>query len=260
MNKYLEKLATVVDMDGSFPKEQRDLASRANKAKPVNPEFKPSPKIKSGIPTTKFTGSKNKVLKRVAIGGAIAAKAGASIYAYNKVKDHLAKKEQEKTAAVLQPGMNTTPNIHKSHKTDIAETGTIAASGAVTGEVGHSIMKRIGEKGAKGVANAAKAVGKDSLKTRAGRMGIVGGLGVLGDYAAVKINKNLFGGQQKEAQIEIKKQNRGKLHQKLGIPQGKKIGNGKLNSVKNQAKHSGNVKLEREVVFAQNAKKWNHGK
>jgi hypothetical protein len=33
-----------------------------------------------------------------------------------------------------------------------------------------------------------------------------------------------------------------------------------LGSAKAQAKKSGDVKLEREIVFAQNAKKWNHGK
>lgn len=52
--------------------------------------------------------------------------------------------------------------------------------------------------------------------------------------------------------IHIKKENRGLLHKKMGIPQGKKIGEGALSVEKSKAKKTHNVKLLREVVFAQN--------
>lgn len=63
---------------------------------------------------------------------------------------------------------------------------------------------------------------------------------------------------EKIAKIEINPANKGLLHKKLGISQGKKIGEGKLEETAARAKASGDTKLEREAVFAENAKKWNH--
>lgn len=57
--------------------------------------------------------------------------------------------------------------------------------------------------------------------------------------------------------ININPANKGLLHEKLGIPQKKKIPAGTLAKKKASAKKSGDTKLLREVVFAQNAKKWN---
>jgi hypothetical protein len=54
--------------------------------------------------------------------------------------------------------------------------------------------------------------------------------------------------------IKVKK---GLLHEKMGIADDKKIPEGKLNKEEGKAKASGNEKLEKEVVFAKNAKKWN---
>lgn len=64
---------------------------------------------------------------------------------------------------------------------------------------------------------------------------------------------------EKLAGIKIDPANKGLLHKKLGISQGKKIGEGTLEAEKSKAKASGNTKLEREVVFAENAKKWHKG-
>lgn len=58
--------------------------------------------------------------------------------------------------------------------------------------------------------------------------------------------------------IEIKPSQKGLLHEKMGIPKGKKIGMGDLMKTKNRAKQMGDTKLEKEAVFAQNAKSWNH--
>jgi hypothetical protein len=64
---------------------------------------------------------------------------------------------------------------------------------------------------------------------------------------------------EKIAKIEIKPANKGLLHKKMGIGQGKKISEGSLEAEKAKAKASGNTKLEKEVVFAENAKKWHKG-
>lgn len=50
----------------------------------------------------------------------------------------------------------------------------------------------------------------------------------------------------------IKPANKGKLHAALGVPQGTKIGSAKLVAAKQKAKATGNGKLMKEVVFAQN--------
>jgi hypothetical protein len=55
--------------------------------------------------------------------------------------------------------------------------------------------------------------------------------------------------------IKVKK---GLLHEKMGIADDKKIPEKKLEKEKGSAKKEGNEKLEKEVVFAENAKKWHH--
>jgi hypothetical protein len=58
--------------------------------------------------------------------------------------------------------------------------------------------------------------------------------------------------------IKIKPSHKGLLHKAMGISKGKKIPSGKLAKAKTAAKKSGNVKREKQIVFAQNAKKWKH--
>ena len=58
--------------------------------------------------------------------------------------------------------------------------------------------------------------------------------------------------------IKINPAHKGMLHEAMGIAKSKSIPGAKLAAVKVRAKKSGNVKLEREAVFAQNAKKWKH--
>jgi hypothetical protein len=55
--------------------------------------------------------------------------------------------------------------------------------------------------------------------------------------------------------IRIKPANRGKLTKKVGK---KGLTTSALSKEKTAAKKSGNTKLEKEIVFAQNAKKWKH--
>ena len=50
----------------------------------------------------------------------------------------------------------------------------------------------------------------------------------------------------------IKPSHRGMLHHALGVPEGEKIGAGRLMAAKAKAKRAGNGKLRKEVVFAQN--------
>lgn len=63
---------------------------------------------------------------------------------------------------------------------------------------------------------------------------------------------------KKKLSIHIKKKNQGLLSKKMGIPQKDNIPSSSLSKEKAHAKESGNTKLEKEVVFAQNAKKWHH--
>jgi hypothetical protein len=63
---------------------------------------------------------------------------------------------------------------------------------------------------------------------------------------------------EKIAKIQIDPTNKGLLHKKMGVPEGKKLSASSLETKKEEAKRTGNTKLEREVIFAQNAKKWNH--
>jgi hypothetical protein len=58
--------------------------------------------------------------------------------------------------------------------------------------------------------------------------------------------------------IAIKKSHEGLLHREKGVPEGKPI---PASDLKMPAGHSVNaLKLKRQIVFAKNAKKWNHSK
>ena len=58
--------------------------------------------------------------------------------------------------------------------------------------------------------------------------------------------------------IHIKPSHKGMLHEALGIAKDKKIPANRLKNIKARAKKSGNTKLEKQAVFAENAKKWHH--
>lgn len=63
---------------------------------------------------------------------------------------------------------------------------------------------------------------------------------------------------EKIAKIAIKPSHEGLLHKDLGVPAGEKIPADKLSAAKEAAKKSGDVAEEKRIVFAENAKKWNH--
>lgn len=54
---------------------------------------------------------------------------------------------------------------------------------------------------------------------------------------------------------DIKKSHRGLLHRALGIPQGQKIPLSRLMAAKSRARSSGNTKLLKQVVYAENVRK-----
>lgn len=56
----------------------------------------------------------------------------------------------------------------------------------------------------------------------------------------------------KKGSMNIKK---GALHEELGVPEGEKISESKLNS----AAHSSNPTLRRRAVLAKTMKSWHHG-
>ena len=57
----------------------------------------------------------------------------------------------------------------------------------------------------------------------------------------------------KKPEIKIKPSHKGKLHEELGVAQGKKIPAAKLAA----AAKSSNPTIKKEAVFAKNAAKWN---
>lgn len=59
--------------------------------------------------------------------------------------------------------------------------------------------------------------------------------------------------------IHLNPANRGKLHEAMGIPEGKTISLGQLMKTKAKAKGTGNSTLMKRATFAANAKKWNGG-
>lgn len=81
-------------------------------------------------------------------------------------------------------------------------------------------------------------------------LGVAGGVagGMVAGGALASYNHN------KQAAIDIKPSHKGKLHEALGVPEGKKIPQAKLEA----AKHSKNPALRREANFAENAKGWSH--
>lgn len=56
----------------------------------------------------------------------------------------------------------------------------------------------------------------------------------------------------------IQPSHRGLLHEHMGLKPGQKISIGDLMREKKKAKRSGDVAEEKRVVFAENARKWNH--
>jgi hypothetical protein len=56
--------------------------------------------------------------------------------------------------------------------------------------------------------------------------------------------------------IHIQPSHEGLLHKKMGVKEGSKISASSEAKVAARAKKEGDVKLEREAVFAENAKKW----
>ena len=56
--------------------------------------------------------------------------------------------------------------------------------------------------------------------------------------------------------IHIKKSRKGSLRRDLGTKKGSKISTKKIDSSLKRAKKEGDVKLERKLVFAKNARKW----
>lgn len=157
-----------------------------------------------------------------------------------------------------------------STKQELAQTGVTAAAGGAGTLLTDRIARKIGLTAAvEPVAHAPRTFTGKMMSHLTGRngklLGLGMGIGTALDYGAVKVNNMIHGNNmQKQAKqsnksgIHIKPKNKGLLHKKLGISQDKKIGSGTLSSAKSKAKASGNVKLEREIVFAENAKKWNH--
>lgn len=59
---------------------------------------------------------------------------------------------------------------------------------------------------------------------------------------------------------KVAKKNKGKLHRKLGIPEGKKIPQEVLDSAYAKAKKDGDTETMREINFAKNAGRFSHKK
>lgn len=58
--------------------------------------------------------------------------------------------------------------------------------------------------------------------------------------------------------ININPAHKGMLHEAMGIAKNRKIPGAKLKALVKSSKRSGDVKEEKEAVFAENAKKWRH--
>jgi hypothetical protein len=63
---------------------------------------------------------------------------------------------------------------------------------------------------------------------------------------------------EKISSINIKPSHKGLLHKKMGLNEGSAISGNALEAEKDKAKKTGDTKLEKEVVFAENARKWHH--
>lgn len=67
---------------------------------------------------------------------------------------------------------------------------------------------------------------------------------------AVKEERMKEGGEARWIQKAVPPENKGKLHRRLGVPEGKKIPAGKLE----KALHSNDSTLKREAQFAENVR------
>jgi hypothetical protein len=59
--------------------------------------------------------------------------------------------------------------------------------------------------------------------------------------------------------IHIKPSHHGLLHKAMGVKEGQKLSLSSIAATKARAKRNGNTKLEKQAVFAENARKWHHG-
>lgn len=159
--------------------------------------------------------------------------------------------------------MATAPILDNSNNPDspaknIAKTGVLGAAGVGQMAILDKVLKpRMSFEGGFGKAKY---------------LGVVGGVSALGDYLGVKVNnmidkaKNPIQDNTGEnkylnkiaAAFDLNPANKGLLHKKMGIPQGQKIPLSDLKSEEAKAKKSGNTKLEREVLFAEHARKFKH--
>lgn len=62
-----------------------------------------------------------------------------------------------------------------------------------------------------------------------------------------------------KSKIHIKPEHVGQLHKAMGVPVGRRLNGGDLMNTIAAAKQSGNTKVEKQAVFAKNAKGWNKG-
>lgn len=178
MNKYLEKLADVVEPDGKgnhkiYPKGH-EFDVRADKAKLIK---KPM----------------NKYLKGALVGSAVA-KVGttaAGLYLLHKHNESKKKAEHEKAAKSYQnssgePG----PEINANSKTEALQTAAAVGMGMASAKAAEKLAPRL----TRGV-----------LSNRIGRLGTIGSLTALagttlaGDYATVKANNAISARSQKHA-------------------------------------------------------------
>jgi hypothetical protein len=173
MNKYLEKLATVIDKDEhgntKIYEKGSKYAKRADKAKLINPP------------------AKNKLLKRVLIGGAVA-KAGITgglLYAaHKKHQQNLATREQDTLNHVKQakafhnatgePGATINANSGENTKRDLLQTGVGVGSGFAT----HELLRKFEGGIGKGLGGRARA-------------GVSVGAAILGDYGVTRVNNKI---------------------------------------------------------------------
>lgn len=56
----------------------------------------------------------------------------------------------------------------------------------------------------------------------------------------------------RKGSVHIKPSHEGELHRELGVKEGHKIGASRLHSALREAKKEGDVKRERQIVFAEN--------
>jgi hypothetical protein len=79
--------------------------------------------------------------------------------------------------------------------------------------------------------------------------------GCVGEYAD---GEDVIEGVPHKKGMDIKIKHPGALHKELGIPENKKIPTKKIDSELSKAKKDDDTTLEKRLVFAKNARKWNH--